>query len=117
MPSMPEVRRVAERGYWRETDARIVVEAWRRSGESLTRFSAKLGLEPRRLGRWASRLKPAAAAAAPLRFHRVELVESPQAHGSIEIELASGERVHVRHGFEAEDLRRVLAVLAAAGTC
>jgi hypothetical protein len=35
----------------------------------------------------------------------------------IDIELAGGQRVRVTHGFQTEDLRRVLAVLAEAARC
>ena len=35
------VVRVAARRYWREADARVVVEAWRRSGESLSPFARR----------------------------------------------------------------------------
>ena len=36
---------------------------------------------------------------------------------AIEIELWGGRRVRVAHGFEAEDLRRVLAVLEEEARC
>lgn len=114
------VRQVAERGYWREPEARVVVEAWRSSGETLARFARRHGVERRRLSRWVGRLERVGKA---LRFHPVRLVkgrpdsESGGSGGPIEIELAEGRRVRVSRGFAAEDLRRVLAVLGEAAHC
>ena len=112
------VRQVAERRYWREADARVLVEAWRNSGETLSGFARRHGVEPRRLARWVSRLSGAGEGS--LRFHPVRLVESPPETGGgapIEIQLAGGRRVRVPRGFETEDLRRVLVVLEEAATC
>ncbi len=108
-----DVQLVAERRYWREAEARVLVEAWRSSGETLSGFARRYGVEPRRLARWVSRL-------GSLRFHPVRLMESPLERGGgapIEIQLAGGRRVRVARGFETEDLRRVLAVLEGAATC
>jgi len=113
-----DVRRVAERGYWREAEARVLVEAWRSGGETLVEFARRHGVEPRRLARWVTRLQGAGEGS--LRFHPVRLVESPAetgAAGPIEIQLAGGRRVRVPRGFETDDLRRVLAVLEEAATC
>jgi transposase-like protein len=113
-----EVRLVAERRYWREAEARVLVEAWQSSGETPSEFARRHGVEPRRLARWVSRLQ--GAGEEPLHFHAVRLVESPAEAGDgapIEIQLSGGRRVRVPRGFEAEDLRRVLAVLEAAAPC
>ena len=53
------VLRVAARRYWREADARVVVEAWRRSGESLSTFARCYRVHDKRIARWASRMEPA----------------------------------------------------------
>jgi len=111
-------RQVAERRYWREADARVLVEAWRSSGETFSGFARRHGVEPRRLARWVSRLSGAGEGS--LRFHPIRLVESPPETGGgapIEIQLAGGRRVRVPRGFETEDLRRVLVVLEEAATC
>lgn len=118
MARKTDVRKVADRLYWREADARILVEAWRNSGESLSGFARRQGVEHKRLARWVRRLE--GAAGGPLRFHPVRLVESPAESGGgapIDIQLAGGQRVRVAHGFQTEDLRRVLAVLAEASRC
>jgi hypothetical protein len=113
-----EVRRVAERNYWREAEARIVVEAWRSSSETLSAFAKRHGVAPRRLTRWVSRLQESKEGS--LRFHPVRLVDRPLESGDrapIEIGLGGGRCVRVPRGFETEDLRRVLAVLEEARTC
>ncbi|MEW6367450.1 MAG: hypothetical protein AB1714_22710 [Acidobacteriota bacterium] len=46
------VRRVARNLYWGEADARIVVEAWQRSGMSLSGFGERHGINPKRIARW-----------------------------------------------------------------
>lgn len=115
------VSRVASRPYWREDDARVIVEAWRRSGETLAGFARRHGVDPQRLARWDARLKQAkpvaSTAPSPLRFHPVRLARSTQDTGWIEIELPDGPRVRVSHGFDADVLRRVLDVLGGRPTC
>ena len=121
MARRANVEQVAARGYWRESEARTIVDAWRRSGETVTGFAQRHGFEPRRLARWVGRLD--GAADEPVRFHPVQLVERrPESEdtgsgGWIEIELADGHRVRVPRGFEADELRRVLAVLGEAARC
>ena len=39
-----EIAAVVGRRYWREAEARVVVEAWRASGESLAGFARRHGL-------------------------------------------------------------------------
>ncbi len=115
------VRQVSERPYWRESEARVLVEAWRSSGETLVRFARRHGFDARRLARWVSRLERVADEG--VRFYPVRLLErqaQPERNGGgarIEIELAHGRRVCVPRGFEAEDLRRVLAVLSEVAAC
>ena len=113
MSSKAAVQQVAGRVYWREADARVVVDAWRESGEGLARFARHQGVDPRRLGRWVKRLGRAGGQSP--QFHPVRLVENAptiESGAPIEVELATGQRVLVPHGFATEDLRRVLALLA-----
>lgn len=113
-----DVAEVAGRPYWRETEARVMVKAWQSSGSRLSRFARSHGVDPRRLSRWALRLE--GSEPAPMRFHPVRLAEGgggQRDSRAIEIELRGGRCVRVAHGFEAEDLRRVLAVLEEAARC
>lgn len=109
---------LASRSYWREADARRIVEAWRQSGDPVSLFAARLRVDPRRVSRWASRLERPEDAT--VRFHPVR-VAGDDAHGRgdacIDIEVGHGRRVRVAPGFAAEDLRRVLAVLAERLSC
>jgi hypothetical protein len=93
---------------------RILLEAWQNSGEELRRFARRHDFQPKRLARWVRRLE----AEHTVRFHAVRLVQRrPEPEGPIEIELARGQLVRVPRGFEAEDLRRVLAVLGEVERC
>jgi hypothetical protein len=108
------VAAIAKRAYWREDDAQVLVEAWRRSGEPVSRFAARHEVDARRIARWARRLR--AKQAAPVRFHAVRLATTG-ASEAIEVQLGDGWRVRVPRGFDLEDLRRVLAVLGERETC
>jgi hypothetical protein len=110
---------LARRKYWGEAEARVVLDAWRQSGELQSRFAKRHGIGRGRLVRWVSRLK-GKTASAPVRFFPVRILErgtGPNGGSPIEIELGGGRRVRVAPGFAAEDLRRVLAVLAGSARC
>lgn len=62
--SLPPKRR-----RWRQEDARVVVEAWRSSGDSLAEFCRRHKLKAQRVTRWARRLDGGS-----IQFHPVELV-------------------------------------------
>lgn len=111
-----QVAEVVDLPYWREDQARVIVSAWRRDGGSLARFAERVGVDARRLGRWAARLKRTEARS--LDFHPVRLTAAaePRSDG-IEIDLGDGRRIRVPRGFETEDLRRVLALLGGDATC
>lgn len=121
---------IAGSKYWREADARVMVEAWRRSGESLTGFAGRHGIRSRRLARWSKRLgvpverrkSGSAKPSEPVVLHPVRLVErrGTREHAvgdPIEIELPGGSRVRVPAGVRAEDLRRVLAAVRESESC
>jgi hypothetical protein len=110
------IAEVAVRRYWREAEARVMVEAWRNSGESLSEFARRHGVDPRRVARWAWRVE--GSEPAPVRFHPVRLADHDGGGGSaIEIHLVGGHRVRVPSGFQTEDLRRVVAVLEVGTPC
>lgn len=115
--------RVAQRRYWSEVEGRLVVAAWRRSGESQTRFAAQHGIHLKRLGWWIARLKSPLKRGQPvrqrpvLRFHPVRVVEEGRRETEpidrIEIVLAEGTSVRVPPRCASADLRGVLTLLTA----
>ena len=114
MARRADVQQVAARRYWREPEARILVEAWRSSGERLGPFARRHDFEPKRLARWVRCL----GAKESVGFHPVRLLQRrPEHEVPIEIELTDGRCVRLRCGFEEEDLRRVLRVLGEAAKC
>ena len=106
-----DLQELARRSYWHETDARRIVDAWRRSGEPVSRFAAGLGIDPRRVSRWATRLQDGTSDG--VRFVPVRVAEARGGGrgAPIQIELAQDRRLHVPPGFAAEDLRCILALL------
>ena len=108
------IKRIAERQRWRADDARVVVEAWLRSGESVTEFAGRHGLRGERISRWASRIENRERKG--LSFHQVRLVEGQdRSHPGekIEVLLRDGRSVRVPDGFAPEELQKVLRVLEA----
>lgn len=120
-----ELTAVLAKGYWRDADARVVVDAWRSSGLSRARFASEVGCSKKRLDRWAARLKDRSGRAArgdgmvlgvrqsgeDVRF--VELVRP--AAPAPQIDIAIGRAVvRVPSGFDPNMLRQVVAILAEA---
>ena len=106
------MKRIAERQRWRADDARVMVEAWLRSGESVSDFARRHGLRGERISRWASRIQKGERDG--LSFHHVRVVESQDRSypdGKIEVLLADGRSVRLPHGFAPEELQKVLRVL------
>ena len=105
----------AARRHWRKDDARLVIDAWRRSGQTMSAFARFYGIQYERLARWKRRLRGEPSEA--VRFHpvRVRAVErqSNDSVDRIELVLSTGRSIRVPHGFDAEDLRRLLAVVVA----
>jgi hypothetical protein len=94
----------------------VVVEAWRASGESLAGLARRHGLGAPRIAWWARQVD--GGPPAPVRFHPVRLANLDGGSGAaIEIHLVGGHRVRVSPGFQAADLRRVVAVLEAGTPC
>ncbi|MFN7955434.1 MAG: hypothetical protein U0610_27165 [bacterium] len=115
------VRRLARRRYWREADARRVVDAWRRSEASAAAFARRYQLDPKRILRWAKDLDGPQPSAA--RFHPVRVVERGDpatvtfAPPIIEIVLLGGRRVRVPPGVDPSELRQILDVVEGAPAC
>ena len=110
------VVRVAKRRYWTVADAEVAAQAWKRSGETLSAFARCYGIHRRRLGRWAAELGSEERREEAVVFHPVRLMGGAGGEGRskapIEIVTRAGNRVRVAAGFQADDLERVLSVLA-----
>lgn len=91
------------------------VERWRDSGLSAKEFAAEVGVKESSLRNWGWRLKTKRAAAAPATVKPAKWVEfvvpAKSEAAALELVLASGLTVRVPAGFEAETLRRLLAVV------
>jgi transposase-like protein len=104
-----------ERGYWSAREGRVVVEVWERSGQTMAAFARSHGVQAKRLARWVRRLQEAERSSGPTEFHPVRVVRRAGAGEKrtrgIEV-VRGGWRVRVAPGFAAEDLRRVLEIVA-----
>ena len=107
----PEITQaIRQSRYWRADDAATVLAAAAASGLSVAAFAARHGLRPQRLERWQRQL----AAEQPVAETFVEVTLPPvtrRAAGGFEIVLRAGRIVRVSAGFDAEELRRLLAVV------
>lgn len=113
----PRASTALQKTYWRDGDAREVLDLWRRSGKNLSAFAQAHGLCRNRLARWRDRLGEEAFAP---QFHevrlvgpmdRVSLTEGPTA--GVEIVVSGGRRVVVRPGFDPTLLAEVVRALEA----
>ena len=107
------IGRIVRGSYWRAADARVVVEAWRRSGRSLAAFARQHGVSARRLAYWRTQLDRRAAPRAAVAFHPVQVVPARGgiAAAAIEIRLGASCVVRVPAGVAMTDVRVVLAAL------
>ena len=108
--SQSSLTAIVRKSYWRAADARVVLAAWRESGQSLAVFARRHGVARSRLAHWRSRIRPAP------RFHPVRVVgrPSPVLVAPIEV-IAGSRRVVVPAGFDAAHLKAVLRVLEEPG--
>jgi transposase-like protein len=106
------IARIVRGSYWRAADARVVVEAWRRSGRSLAAFAREHGVRPRRLVYWRDQLEAGQTGEA-VAFHPVQVVpaRTEAAAAAIEIRLGASCVVRVPAGVAMTDVRVVLSTL------
>lgn len=104
-------------GQWTEVEARSVLGAWRRSGQSIETFARTRGLVPQRLYWWKRKLGIAAA-----KTKEVGLVPVRVADGSVggvtarrgepvTVLLRSGHMIKVGCDFDEHAFSRVVALL------
>lgn len=107
-----------ESRYWREADARVVLDAWLASGASLDAFAAGHGLHLWRLERWRRRLHPDRQAEVAPVFFPVEVVEaSPDQAGAWRFTLGRDVRLEVPCAGGARLLAETLTAIREAWTC
>jgi hypothetical protein len=104
------------RARWTADDARAVLAALDRSGQSVRAFAEEHGIDPQRLYAWRRRV----AGGDAITFHEVTVrpviaTEAPA--GVFEIVLASGVRIRVPSSFDAAALTRLLDVLEPTRAC
>jgi hypothetical protein len=107
------LKEVAARQRWREEDARVVVETWQRSGETLSEYAGRLGLRGERISRWWSKMEKSEERTG-VSFHRVRVAGARDRFheaGKIEVLLQDGRCVRVPDGFSPAELQKVLRVL------
>ena len=93
------------------SEKREMVMAWRASGLSATRFARLAGVSATSLRDWSIGLPSPTATEGGTRFVEVEVVE-PVPVARLVVEIAgTGHRVAVPPGFDAHELRRVVAAL------
>jgi hypothetical protein len=108
-----EVVRIGRLSAWSDGDAKRVVGAWRKSGESRAAFGRRYGIPVHRLYYWIGRQEAVDndRSAKRVKFHPIEVVRAdPQPQAPIEIRL-----IRVPRGVELEELRTVLSALESQG--
>ena len=97
------------------------VERWRDSGLTAEQFAGEFGINANTLKFWSYKLsKPSAVTPAPRKKHTtplplIELRAAPVPQDSaFEVEVRGGRRVRVHAGFDADALKRLLAVMESA---
>jgi len=100
---------------WTADDAQAAFGAQARSGLSLARFAAREGLEVHRLYRWSRRLEDTRDR--PTEFVEVTAAMAARREVRFEVVLSSGQVVRVPEGFDARELRRLLAALEEVSPC
>jgi transposase len=100
----------------KEQEWRRRLQAWQRSGLSVSAFCRRYGVAENRLYAWRRILAERDAEQAtfvPVRL----LAENGSADGALEVLLACGRRLRVSRGFDAATLRQLLGVLEEPTSC
>jgi hypothetical protein len=101
-------------GYWTETEARGVLGALAKSGQSVVDFARERGITPQRIYWWQKKLhgKRSEGRAKAMSLLPVRVVDSVQRRGEpVTVLLRSGHMLKVGRGFDEEAFARVVAVL------
>jgi transposase-like protein len=104
---------------WSEDDAREVLAALDRSGQSVSVFASEHGLDAQRIYVWRRRLGKTELT----RFHELSVQPTPVVHDeapaatSFEVAFSSGHVLRIATSFETKTLARLIDVLDKAGMC
>jgi hypothetical protein len=111
-----ELRSIVVRPRWNSAEARVVMETWARSGLSARAFGAKHGFDPQRLYWWSRRSRARTeGSATPVTFAEMRIGAATAEESCFEITVQHGRTVRVPQSFDADALRRLLAVLSDEG--
>ena len=105
-----------DRPRWTEADARVVLDALARSGQSVREFAERHHLDPQRVYLWRRRV----AGGDRTTFREVVLRPASMAlaeSAAFELRLPSGVRVRVPPSFDAAALTRLLEVVGRTHPC
>lgn len=106
-----KLRQLAANRYWGEADGRAALDGLATSGLSMAAFGRATGITARRLAWW--RRRTAAESAGKIEFVPIEVARPARAASDGVMEVAIGDvRIRVGPGFDADALRRLLAVVA-----
>ena len=104
-----KLQSLAKSRYWSEENAQVAIEAFRGSGLTKVAFHQATGITARRLQWWSRRRT--APSEEEIEFVPVPVTTTETCSGA-EMEIAIGEaRIRVGPRFDAEALRRLLAVI------
>jgi transposase-like protein len=115
-PTSKNLKKVLQKPRWEESEARIVVAAWKRSGTSMSEFSRRHGIHLARLQRWKSQIGAKAGRDGgkphfvPVRIQSAGRDANTDGSG-VEVVLEGGRRIHVGRNFDPETLIRLVAML------
>lgn len=107
-------------GYWRDEDARAVLDAWLASGQSVAAFAAQHGLQRARLHRWKQRLEPDDGRDTAALFWPVKVAAEPSGPADGEawrVELAGGVSIAVPCSGGAALLAETLTAIREGWAC
>jgi len=116
-PASP--RSLFDRPRWSADDARKVLAALDRSGQSVSAFASEHGLDAQRVYLWRRRL----GEAEPTTFRELAVCATPVVHNgapvpaSFEVAFSSGHVLRIPTSFGTRTLARLIDVLDKAGMC
>ena len=116
---MPTRRSPFNRPRWTEADAHAALAALRDSGEPVSVFAAAHGLDPQRLYVWRRRFAttPAARCFEEIVVRPSGVSRSTPRDGDFALVFSSGHTLRIPAAFDAQELRRLLDVLAETFAC